>query len=201
MLFVVFATLCYSHWYVCQPWMHVLQVTSKDVSHVLVQGQGDGNTFQGTCTSEVGGSFQGEGDLGKKEDEDVSDNGRLWSISGGAGTGVSSGRAGRFDHGAQSLVHSKSAVQDWSDYDIRLDTVRSVGMDMSGDIRLDTVGAVAMDARGNVSAAVSSGGLALKQPGRLGHAAMYGCGCWAVQESPLSVACSTTGCGEHIRQT
>eukprot|EP00058_Branchiostoma_floridae_P019584 XP_002605074.1 hypothetical protein BRAFLDRAFT_85220 [Branchiostoma floridae] len=178
---------------------HVLQVTSKDVSHVLDQGPGDGNTLQDTCTSEEGGSFQGEGDLGKRRDEDVSDNGRLSSISGEAETGGSS--AHLFDHGEKSLVHSKSAVQNRSDSDIRLDTVRSVAMDTSGDIRLDTVGAVVMDARGNVSAAVSSGGLALKQPGRLGHAAMYGCGCWAVQESPLSVACSTTGCGEHIMQT
>ncbi|XP_078610297.1 threonine aspartase 1-like [Branchiostoma floridae x Branchiostoma japonicum] len=176
---------------------HVLQVTSKDVSHVLGQGQGDGNTLQGTCTSEEGGSFQGEGDLGMRRDEDVSDNGRLSSISGEAEIGS----AHLFDHGEKSLVHSKSAVQNRSDSDIRLDTVRPVAMDTSGDIRLDTVGAVAMDTRGNVSAAVSSGGLALKQPGRLGHAAMYGCGCWAVQESPLSVACSTTGCGEHIMQT
>lgn len=45
--------------------------------------------------------------------------------------------------------------------------------------RLDTVGAVAVGAGGGAAAAVSSGGLLLKHPGRVGQAAVYGCGCWA----------------------
>ncbi|XP_066291235.1 threonine aspartase 1-like [Branchiostoma lanceolatum] len=183
---------------------NVLQETTKDVVHVLVQGQGDGNILQGA--TEEGGSFQGGGDgnffcqnLGRKRGRNLLNNEIMSDVTGEAPTCGSSGNgipngAGRFDQEEQSLVNqeeqplvnqSESAVQDRSD----------------ADIRLDTVGAVAMDMHGNVSAAVSSGGLALKQPGRLGHAAMYGCGCWAVQESPLSVACSTTGCGEHIMQT
>ena len=48
------------------------------------------------------------------------------------------------------------------------------------EVLYDTVGVVAVDNRGNVCAAVSSGGIALKKPGRVGQAGMYGCGCFAV---------------------
>ncbi|KAM5218641.1 threonine aspartase 1 isoform 5-T5 [Hipposideros larvatus] len=69
---------------------------------------------------------------------------------------------------------------------------------------LDTVGAVVVDHEGNVAAAVSSGGLALKHPGRVGQAALYGCGCWAENtgaHKPYSTAVSTSGCGEHLVRT
>ncbi|KAM6464148.1 threonine aspartase 1 isoform 2-T7 [Liasis olivaceus] len=69
---------------------------------------------------------------------------------------------------------------------------------------LDTVGAVVIDQEGNVAAAVSSGGLALKHPGRVGQAALYGCGCWAENmgiQNPYSTAVSTSGCGEHLVRT
>jgi hypothetical protein len=39
---------------------------------------------------------------------------------------------------------------------------------------LDTVGAVVVDHEGNVAAAVSSGGLALKHPGRVGQVSSCG---------------------------
>ncbi|XP_053189338.1 threonine aspartase 1 isoform X3 [Scomber japonicus] len=60
---------------------------------------------------------------------------------------------------------------------------------------LDTVGAVVVDLEGNVAAAVSSGGLAMKHPGRVGQAAHYGCGCWAENAcnmNPYSTAVSTS---------
>ncbi|XP_058651063.1 threonine aspartase 1 isoform X2 [Onychostoma macrolepis] len=62
--------------------------------------------------------------------------------------------------------------------------------------RLDTVGAVVVDREGNVAAAVSSGGLAMKHPGRVGQAAHYGCGCWAENARDVSLystAVSTSG--------
>uniref|UniRef100_A0A8C9YPA9 Threonine aspartase 1 n=1 Tax=Sander lucioperca TaxID=283035 RepID=A0A8C9YPA9_SANLU len=69
---------------------------------------------------------------------------------------------------------------------------------------LDTVGAVVIDLEGNVAAAVSSGGLAMKHPGRVGQAAHYGCGCWAENACSMnshSTAVSTSGCGEHLIRT
>lgn len=69
---------------------------------------------------------------------------------------------------------------------------------------LDTVGAIVVDGEGNVAAAVSSGGLAMKHPGRVGQAAHYGCGCWAENAwnlNPYSTAVSTSGCGEHLVRT
>ncbi|XP_076443131.1 threonine aspartase 1-like [Babylonia areolata] len=67
----------------------------------------------------------------------------------------------------------------------------------------DTVGAVCVDWEGNVSAAVSSGGIWLKTPGRLGPAAMYGAGCWAQNagKGVPGVAVVTSGCGEHVMRT
>ena len=60
----------------------------------------------------------------------------------------------------------------------------------------DTVGVVVLDRAGNVASTVSSGGIALKQPGRVGQASCFGCGCWAQKPIKLgtsSTAVSTTG--------
>jgi len=69
----------------------------------------------------------------------------------------------------------------------------------------DTVGVVVLDKAGRVASTVSSGGIALKQPGRVGQAAVFGCGCWAQrgskQKSSFTVGISTTGCGEHLVRT
>ena len=63
-----------------------------------------------------------------------------------------------------------------------------------------------LDKNGRVASTVSSGGIALKQPGRVGQAAVFGCGCWAQRgsqqkSSPFTVGISTTGCGEHLVRT
>jgi hypothetical protein len=78
------------------------------------------------------------------------------------------------------------------------------------------VGAIVLDYKGNFASAVSSGGILLKHPGRVGHASMFGCGCWVQNEQEEvddhdnekayldkkqkhSVAICTTGCGQfHI---
>ncbi|XP_071784496.1 threonine aspartase 1-like isoform X1 [Asterias amurensis] len=75
--------------------------------------------------------------------------------------------------------------------------------DISRCSPMDTVGAVCVDADGNVASAVSSGGITLKHPGRVGQASSYGCGCWAQtgRGTVPSVACSTSGCGEHLIRT
>ncbi len=57
-----------------------------------------------------------------------------------------------------------------------------------------TVGAVALDGRGTLAAATSTGGLAVKIPGRVGDSAVIGAGTFA---SPAAAA-SATGVGEAI---
>ncbi|MEE2789165.1 MAG: isoaspartyl peptidase/L-asparaginase [Myxococcota bacterium] len=59
----------------------------------------------------------------------------------------------------------------------------------------DTVGAVALDVRGGLAAAVSTGGIWMKTPGRVGDSPLAGAGLWAEDNV---VACSATGTGEFI---
>lgn len=90
----------------------------------------------------------------------------------------------------------------------RLDCVKSVNNEVTAngantDVLQDTVGAVCVDNCGNVASAVSSGGIILKQPGRLGQAALFGCGCWAENDpkGKVGVGVSTSGCGEQLTKT
>jgi beta-aspartyl-peptidase (threonine type) len=63
------------------------------------------------------------------------------------------------------------------------------------DDACDTVGAVALDANGHLAAAVSTGGVALKQRGRVGDSPVVGAGFWACNDAG---ACVTTGVGEVL---
>ncbi|CAG2177533.1 unnamed protein product [Oppiella nova] len=63
--------------------------------------------------------------------------------------------------------------------------------------RLDTVGAICVDWEGNVAAGASSGGIHLKPSGRIGQAALMGCGVWAQK----CMAIATTGAGEYLTKT
>lgn len=66
----------------------------------------------------------------------------------------------------------------------------------------DTIGVICVDRSHNVATAVSSGGIVLKQPGRVGSSAHIGCGCWAYKYSDnCTVACCTSGSGEPIIRT
>ncbi|XP_065199987.1 threonine aspartase 1 [Planococcus citri] len=98
----------------------------------------------------------------------------------------------------ESLV-SKNALKLHTKYMRQLGSRNFDAEDVKCD-RLDTVGAVAIDGKGHTSAACSSGGILLKHSGRVGQAAMYGCGCWAEDGSQgnAGVAVTTSGCGEHI---
>ncbi|KZS98704.1 N-terminal nucleophile aminohydrolase [Sistotremastrum niveocremeum HHB9708] len=59
----------------------------------------------------------------------------------------------------------------------------------------DTVGAIAMSSDLSVAAGSSSGGILLKQSGRLGPAAVFGSACWAQDDEGLALACRN---GEKI---
>jgi taspase, threonine aspartase, 1 len=70
----------------------------------------------------------------------------------------------------------------------------------------DTVGAIAIDMDGHMACGASSGGIGMKHRGRVGPAALVGVGSAVVPTDPndkhhTSVACVTSGTGEHMATT
>ncbi|KAJ7747339.1 asparaginase [Mycena metata] len=99
----------------------------------------------------------------------------------------------RLDAGAPGIAAVEGALDD---------------EDLGGELGLhalqDTVGALAFIAApsgaSGLASGVSSGGILLKHPGRIGEAAVFGAGCWAQAARPgkMGVACSVSGAGEYI---
>ena len=94
----------------------------------------------------------------------------------------------------ESIEHVRSS--DGATTTKMLDGSSSLSSEEEDDKVQDTVGVVVLDRSGRVASTVSSGGIALKQPGRVGQASCFGCGCWAqkpVEDTQHSTAVSTTG--------
>ncbi|ORX69077.1 N-terminal nucleophile aminohydrolase [Linderina pennispora] len=120
-------------------------------------------------------------------------------------------KSSQVGHGADEWARSNSVVTDdnvrhkiteeaMHKYETYMKQVTADKADAVNDEAMqDTVGAVCIDMEGDACAGVSSGGIALKLPGRVGEAAMFGCGCWAERSTKSdAVACSVTGTGEQI---
>ncbi|EPQ57291.1 N-terminal nucleophile aminohydrolase [Gloeophyllum trabeum ATCC 11539] len=109
------------------------------------------------------------------------------------------------------ILTSPKAKKEWQRWKTRLDdpadNITPMLRESIEDIhqRQDTVGAVVLDAAGHLAGGVSSGGLLLKYPGRIGEAAVFGAGCWAqnmsTDRTTNGMACSISGSGEYIIQS
>lgn len=101
----------------------------------------------------------------------------------------------------QSNLISEKALQVYEKYKTKLDNYHQENNELAHlpvkRARFDTVGAVVIDLQARVASGVSSGGLILKQDGRVGQSAIIGAGCWAQE----SVAISTSGIGEYLVRT
>ena len=59
--------------------------------------------------------------------------------------------------------------------------------------RHDTVGALTIDSQGVIAVALSSGGISLKYPGRVGDTAIPGAGFWIKSKGTTNIGCCTSG--------
>lgn len=69
------------------------------------------------------------------------------------------------------------------------------------DMLQDTVGAIALDSLDHMASCVSSGGISLKHPGRIGEAALPGVGAYVQSQDGITIGVSLSGTGEQIIKT
>jgi len=101
----------------------------------------------------------------------------------------------------QNAKHvNRARLEDWQKLKSRLLSGKMKNMPRTlkllrkhPEIGVGTVGAIAIDKNGDVAAATSTGGTALKFPGRIGDTPLIGCGTYADNECG---AASSTGVGE-----
>ncbi|KAI9020688.1 nucleophile aminohydrolase [Phycomyces nitens] len=107
------------------------------------------------------------------------------------------------DHGMETVHEDSLLTEESMNTYVRHMNILASEPNHPPDYGHDTVGAVCIDINGNIASGVSSGGISLKSPGRVGEAAMYGCGCWAenATETMPGIGCSTSGTGEQIMRT
>ncbi|XP_059478330.1 threonine aspartase 1 [Neocloeon triangulifer] len=100
---------------------------------------------------------------------------------------------------SSALIHA-SALKKYNKYKKRILKCEKSAKLNCDDLCSDTVGAVCIDNFGHTASVCSSGGIVLKNSGRLGQACMFGAGCWATDGDAIhpAVATCTTGCGEHL---
>eukprot|EP01119_Soliformovum_irregulare_P021684 TRINITY_DN7275_c0_g1_i3.p1 TRINITY_DN7275_c0_g1~~TRINITY_DN7275_c0_g1_i3.p1 ORF type:complete len:294 (+),score=44.83 TRINITY_DN7275_c0_g1_i3:302-1183(+) len=119
---------------------------------------------------------------------------------------------------AEEELITPNALKAWKTYSSRLDAAQSAITKVAFEeenhqskkratsedeesILNDTVGAICIDSNGNVTAGVSSGGIAMKQQGRIGEAAVPGAGCWIEWRPSSMTSCITSGAGENIMKS
>ncbi|KAG5438539.1 hypothetical protein PCANB_002643 [Pneumocystis canis] len=97
----------------------------------------------------------------------------------------------------KALISPKSRAL-WEKWTKELDTTKTLNLKTVSD----TVGAIVVDNNGVLAAGSSSGGIAMKYPGRLGLAAIPTAGTWVeMNENGTGVAVICSGSGEQIIAT
>ncbi|KAK9466489.1 nucleophile aminohydrolase [Lipomyces arxii] len=94
----------------------------------------------------------------------------------------------RFEHWSQILSSGEEAHE------------AEIGDELNETVN-DTIGVICLDRYEELAVASSSGGIAMKPPGRVGPAALLGSGVWLSTDEECKVATCSSGSGEDIIST